>query len=53
VFALGPFDLTAPVGKGGMAEVWAGVHREQQVPVAVKIVTRLDLPWLASIIRRS
>ena len=27
-----------------MAEVWAGVHRAEQVQVAVKIITRLDVP---------
>ena len=36
---LGPFDLHAPIGRGGMAEVWQGVHVEQGVPVAVKVVT--------------
>jgi serine/threonine protein kinase/tetratricopeptide (TPR) repeat protein len=36
---LGPFDLLEPVARGGMSHVWRAVHREQQVPVAVKIVT--------------
>lgn len=36
---LGPFELHSPIGRGGMAEVWAGVHVEQAVPVAVKVVT--------------
>lgn len=36
---LGPFELHAPFGRGGMAEVWQGVHVEQAVPVAVKVVT--------------
>ncbi|MBH25483.1 MAG: hypothetical protein CMH57_13750 [Myxococcales bacterium] len=36
---LGPFDLQTPIGKGGMGEVWRGVHRVQQVPVAVKVMT--------------
>jgi serine/threonine protein kinase/tetratricopeptide (TPR) repeat protein len=36
---LGPFDLLEPVARGGMSQVWKAVHREQQVPVAVKIVT--------------
>jgi tetratricopeptide (TPR) repeat protein len=35
---LGPFDLLEPVGKGGMAVVWKGVHREQRIPVAVKVL---------------
>ncbi len=38
-FFLGPFELTAPIGKGAMGEVWRGVHVKQQVPVAVKVVT--------------
>jgi eukaryotic-like serine/threonine-protein kinase len=38
--AVGPFDLLQPVARGGMARVWRGVHREQGVPVALKIVTR-------------
>ena len=36
---LGPFDLHRLVGRGGMAEVWAGEHRAQRVPVAVKVIT--------------
>lgn len=39
---LGPFDVIEPIGKGGMADVWRGVHRRQQVPVAIKFVTG---PW--------
>ena len=39
MISVGPFDLAAPVGRGGMGEVWAGVHREQQVPVAIKVLT--------------
>lgn len=35
---LGPFEVSAPIGKGGMGEVWRGIHVEQQVPVAVKFV---------------
>jgi tetratricopeptide (TPR) repeat protein len=43
--ALGPFDLLEPVGKGGMAVVWKGVHREQRIPVAVKVLHPTgDLP---------
>src|SRR6185436_14688695 len=36
---LGPFRLERRVGRGGMAEVWTGVHAAQQVPVAVKVMT--------------
>jgi eukaryotic-like serine/threonine-protein kinase len=36
---LGPFTLDHPVGKGGMGEVWSAVHRELDVPVAVKVMT--------------
>jgi len=36
---IGAFDLLEPIGIGGVAEVWRGLHRQQQVPVAVKIMT--------------
>lgn len=36
---VGPFDLHEQIGKGGMGEVWQGIHREQGVPVAVKVIT--------------
>jgi eukaryotic-like serine/threonine-protein kinase len=36
---LGPFVLERPIGRGGMAEVWLGVHRAQQQKVAVKVLT--------------
>jgi eukaryotic-like serine/threonine-protein kinase len=36
---LGPFRLDRCVGRGGMAEVWSGIHAVQQVPVAVKVMT--------------
>jgi eukaryotic-like serine/threonine-protein kinase len=36
---LGPFQLDRCIGRGGMAEVWSGVHAAQGVPVAVKVMT--------------
>ena len=36
---LGPFRLARRIGRGGMAEVWSGVHAAQGVPVAVKVMT--------------
>ena len=36
---LGPFLLRRCIGRGGMAEVWSGVHAAQGVPVAVKVMT--------------
>ncbi len=36
---LGPFHLERRIGRGGMADVWAGVHAAQQVPVAIKVMT--------------
>lgn len=36
---LGPFQLIEPLGRGGMARVWSGVHAERQVPVAIKVMT--------------
>ena len=35
---LGVFDLLHVIGEGGMGEIWLGVHREQQVQVAIKIL---------------
>ena len=37
--ALGPFDLHSPIGRGGMGEVWRGVHRASETPVAIKLLT--------------
>ena len=39
---MGPFDLIAPLGAGGMGEVWKGVHRRQNLPVAVKVITAVQ-----------
>jgi serine/threonine protein kinase/tetratricopeptide (TPR) repeat protein len=36
---LGAFEIDQPLGRGGMAEVWRGVHVKERVPVAVKVVT--------------
>jgi tetratricopeptide (TPR) repeat protein len=36
---LGPFELDKIIGRGGMGEIWKGVHRTQRVPVAVKVLT--------------
>ncbi len=36
---LGAFELTAPLRRGGMAEVWRGIHRREGAPVAIKLVT--------------
>jgi len=37
--ALGPFVLSAPIGIGGMGEVWGGTHAEEGREVAVKLLT--------------
>ncbi|MCA9490836.1 MAG: protein kinase, partial [Myxococcales bacterium] len=36
---LGPFRLEAPLGRGGMGQVWSGTHRRFGYPVAVKFLT--------------
>ncbi len=35
---LGPFLVTEPLGKGGMARVWRGRHEKQGVEVAIKVM---------------
>ncbi len=37
--ALGAFDLSRPFARGGSGQVWEGVHRGRNLPVAVKVVT--------------
>ena len=39
---LGPFLLQNQIGKGGMGVVWRAIHKEQQEPVAIKILTRFN-----------
>jgi serine/threonine protein kinase/tetratricopeptide (TPR) repeat protein len=36
---LGQFELLAPIGRGGMGEIWQAVHTQQQIPVAIKLLT--------------
>jgi tetratricopeptide (TPR) repeat protein len=36
---VGPFTVHAMIGVGGAGEVWSGVHTEQGIPVAVKVIT--------------
>ena len=35
---LGPFVIERPIGSGGMGEVWRAVHRDEHVPVAIKVI---------------
>lgn len=37
--SVGPFELIAPMARGGMAQVWRGRHRDSDITVAVKILT--------------
>jgi len=49
---LGPFLLQEVIGRAGMGVVWQGIHEEQGVPVAVKVLTvqgSQDPLYLASI----
>ena len=36
---VGPFVIDAPLGAGGMGEVWRGTHAPSGAPVAVKVLT--------------
>lgn len=36
---LGPFTIGESIGRGGMAEVFAGTHVHQNTPVAIKVIT--------------
>ena len=36
---IGSFEVVERIGKGGMGEVWRGVHVREGLPVAVKVVT--------------
>lgn len=36
---LGPFVVESLLGRGGMADVYRGVHVAQQTPVAIKVIT--------------
>jgi tetratricopeptide (TPR) repeat protein len=42
---LGAFEAIAPLGSGGMGEVWRGRHRESGVPVAIKFARREGDNW--------
>lgn len=36
---LGPFVLSEPIGRGGIAEVWRATHKDAGTPVAIKVIT--------------
>lgn len=35
---IGPFEIHDVLGEGGMAKVWRGVHVQQNLPVAIKVM---------------
>ena len=39
MISLGAFELSEPLGRGGMGVVWHGRHRRHGTPVAVKVIT--------------
>jgi serine/threonine protein kinase len=39
---LGPLELTAPIGRGGMGTVWKGRWLPLEMPVAVKVIHSRD-----------
>jgi len=41
---LGPYELTQPLGSGGMGVVWAATHRRWGTPVAVKVLREAHRP---------
>ena len=41
---LGDFDLLRSIGRGATGQVWLALHRAQQLPVAIKIITSQPSP---------
>jgi eukaryotic-like serine/threonine-protein kinase len=37
-FRLGPLDVQQRIASGGMGDIWRGVHRVQDIPVAIKVI---------------